>query len=92
MRSYIEQELPALIAAELTNGMKRQSNTGQAMGGHGALFIALRAFVSIKDVRPPKESLPNVLRHVTDPHGNLLQRSSRDPSLQQDHAGRLDSD
>ncbi len=43
MRSYIETELPALIAAEFPMiDMDRQSITGHSMGGHGALTIALR--------------------------------------------------
>jgi S-formylglutathione hydrolase len=43
MRSYIEQELPALIAAEFPMAdMARQGITGHSMGGHGALTIALR--------------------------------------------------
>lgn len=43
MRSYIEQELPALIAAEFPMAdMTRQGITGHSMGGHGALTIALR--------------------------------------------------
>jgi S-formylglutathione hydrolase len=42
MRSYIEKELPALIAAELPADMARQSISGHSMGGHGALTIALR--------------------------------------------------
>lgn len=43
MRSYIETELPALIAAEFpVADMARQSITGHSMGGHGALTIALR--------------------------------------------------
>lgn len=42
MRSYIEQELPALIAAEFPADMSRQGITGHSMGGHGALTIALR--------------------------------------------------
>ncbi|MEO1169777.1 MAG: S-formylglutathione hydrolase [Pseudomonadota bacterium] len=43
MRSYIEDELPALIAAEFPMlDMTRQSITGHSMGGHGALTIALR--------------------------------------------------
>ncbi len=43
MRSYIEQELPALIAAEFPAAdMARQGITGHSMGGHGALTIALR--------------------------------------------------
>lgn len=43
MRSYIEQELPALIAAEFpVADMARQGITGHSMGGHGALTIALR--------------------------------------------------
>ncbi|SFF86498.1 S-formylglutathione hydrolase [Novosphingobium sp. CF614] len=42
MRSYIEQELPALIGAEFPADMARQGITGHSMGGHGALTIALR--------------------------------------------------
>jgi S-formylglutathione hydrolase len=42
MRSYIEDELPALIAAEFPVDMARQAITGHSMGGHGALTIALR--------------------------------------------------
>ncbi|OCC23002.1 S-formylglutathione hydrolase [Croceicoccus estronivorus] len=42
MRSYIEQELPALIAGNFPVDMARQGITGHSMGGHGALTIALR--------------------------------------------------
>lgn len=42
MRSYIEQELPALIAANFPVDMSRQGITGHSMGGHGALTIGLR--------------------------------------------------
>jgi len=43
MRSYIEDELPALIAKEFPQAdMSRQSITGHSMGGHGALTIGLR--------------------------------------------------
>ncbi len=42
MRSYIEEELPALIAAEFPVDMARQGITGHSMGGHGALTIGLR--------------------------------------------------
>ena len=42
MRSYIEQELPAIIAANFPADMDRQGITGHSMGGHGALTIALR--------------------------------------------------
>ncbi len=43
MRSYIEQELPALIAAQFPMAhMDCQGITGHSMGGHGALTIALR--------------------------------------------------
>ena len=42
MRSYIEQELPALIAEEFPVDMNRQGIFGHSMGGHGALTIALR--------------------------------------------------
>lgn len=42
MRSYIEEELPALIAAEFPVDLARQGITGHSMGGHGALTAALR--------------------------------------------------
>jgi len=43
MRRYIEDELPALIAAELPMAdMTRQAIAGHSMGGHGALTIGLR--------------------------------------------------
>ena len=42
MRRYIEQELPALVAAEFPVDLTRQGITGHSMGGHGALTIALR--------------------------------------------------
>lgn len=42
MRSYIEQELPALVAAQFPVDAARQGITGHSMGGHGALTIALR--------------------------------------------------
>jgi S-formylglutathione hydrolase len=42
MRSYIEQELPELLAASFPADMERQGITGHSMGGHGALTIALR--------------------------------------------------
>ncbi len=43
MRSYIENELPDLIAREFPAAdMTRQGITGHSMGGHGALTIALR--------------------------------------------------
>ncbi|TXC72797.1 S-formylglutathione hydrolase [Sphingomonas ginsenosidivorax] len=42
MRSYVEDELPALIAAHFPVDMARQGITGHSMGGHGALTIALR--------------------------------------------------
>ncbi|MDF2385548.1 S-formylglutathione hydrolase [Nostoc ellipsosporum NOK] len=42
MRSYVEQELPALIGAEFPADMGRQGITGHSMGGHGALTIGLR--------------------------------------------------
>ena len=43
MRFYVEDELPALIAAQFpTADMTRQGIFGHSMGGHGALTIALR--------------------------------------------------
>ncbi|MBX3593489.1 S-formylglutathione hydrolase [Sphingomonas sp.] len=43
MRSYVEDELPALILREFPMAdMARQGITGHSMGGHGALTVALR--------------------------------------------------
>ena len=43
MRSYVEDELPALIATQFPMAdMGRQGIMGHSMGGHGALTIALR--------------------------------------------------
>ena len=50
MRSYIEQELPALIAQHFPADMARQGITGHSMGGHGALTLALRTPDRFKSV------------------------------------------
>ena len=43
MRSYVEDELPSLIAAEFPMAdLSRESIMGHSMGGHGALTIGLR--------------------------------------------------
>jgi S-formylglutathione hydrolase len=42
MRSYIEDELPAIVAENFAVDMKRQGIMGHSMGGHGALTISLR--------------------------------------------------
>ena len=42
MRSYVEDELPALIQKHFPADMARQGITGHSMGGHGALTISLR--------------------------------------------------
>lgn len=43
MRSYLEDELPALIARQFARAdMTRQGIVGHSMGGHGALTLALR--------------------------------------------------
>jgi S-formylglutathione hydrolase len=42
MRSYIEIELPAVLAEHFPVDTARQGITGHSMGGHGALTIALR--------------------------------------------------
>ena len=56
MRSYIEDELPALIAEHFPAAdMTRQGITGHSMGGHGALTIALRnpeRFASVSAFSP----------------------------------------
>ncbi len=50
MRSYIEDELPGVIAANFPADMERQGITGHSMGGHGALTIALRNVDRFKSV------------------------------------------
>ena len=42
MRSYLESELPAVIAEHFPADMNRQGIMGHSMGGHGALTISLR--------------------------------------------------
>lgn len=42
MRTYIERELPKLVAAKFPVDIERQSISGHSMGGHGALTIGLR--------------------------------------------------
>ena len=42
MQTYIETELPKLIAQHFPADMDRQSIMGHSMGGHGALTIGLR--------------------------------------------------
>lgn len=42
MRSYIEDELPQLLAEHFPVDLSRQGIFGHSMGGHGALTIALR--------------------------------------------------
>jgi len=42
MRDYIENELPAIIAAHFPADMQRQAIMGHSMGGHGALTISLQ--------------------------------------------------
>lgn len=42
MRSYIERELPGLVAQHFPVDLTRQGIMGHSMGGHGALTIALR--------------------------------------------------
>ena len=43
MRTYVEQELPALIEAEFPMlDLSRQGISGHSMGGHGALTVSLR--------------------------------------------------
>lgn len=42
MKSYVERELPALIAKNFPADLGAQAIMGHSMGGHGALTIALR--------------------------------------------------
>ncbi|MBO0346348.1 S-formylglutathione hydrolase [Roseibium sp. CAU 1637] len=42
MRSYLEEELPALIGDHFPADISRQSIMGHSMGGHGALTMGLR--------------------------------------------------
>jgi S-formylglutathione hydrolase len=55
MRSWLESELPELIAADFPADMTKQAVTGHSMGGHGALTIALRnpdRFASVSAFAP----------------------------------------
>ena len=42
MYSYIVDELPGIVGAELPVDMERQGISGHSMGGHGALTLALK--------------------------------------------------
>jgi S-formylglutathione hydrolase len=42
MRTYVTEELPALVVGEFPVDGYRQAITGHSMGGHGALTVALR--------------------------------------------------
>jgi S-formylglutathione hydrolase len=42
MRTYVEEDLPALVATHFPADMARQAVSGHSMGGHGALTTALR--------------------------------------------------
>ena len=42
MRSYIEQELPPIVAENFPVDTDRQGISGHSMGGHGALTVSLR--------------------------------------------------
>lgn len=50
MRSYVETELPALIAEQFPVDATRQGIFGHSMGGHGALTMALRNPVQFRSV------------------------------------------
>lgn len=50
MRSYLESELPALIAEYFPADMARQGITGHSMGGHGALTMGLRGAGRFKSI------------------------------------------
>ena len=55
MRSYIERELPEIMAANFPVDMNNQGITGHSMGGHGALTIGFRnpdVFKSISAFSP----------------------------------------
>jgi S-formylglutathione hydrolase len=55
MRSYVEDELPAIVADALPVDMGRQAIMGHSMGGHGALTVALRnpdRFRSVSAIAP----------------------------------------
>ena len=51
MKTYIEDELPKLIAKEFPAAdMSRQGITGHSMGGHGALTIGMRNLKTFKSI------------------------------------------
>ena len=55
MRSWLEEELPAVIGDNFAADMNRQAITGHSMGGHGALTFALRSpgrFASVSAFAP----------------------------------------
>ncbi len=50
MRSYVERELPKVIAESLPADLTRVGICGHSMGGHGALTIALRNPIAYRSV------------------------------------------
>lgn len=66
MRSYIEQELPEVIASNFPADMNRQGITGHSMGGHGALTIALRNPATYKSV----SAFSPIVSPMNSPWGN----------------------
>jgi S-formylglutathione hydrolase len=55
MYSYVNEELPALIASNFAADMRLQSIFGHSMGGHGALTIAMKdpdRFTSVSAFAP----------------------------------------
>jgi hypothetical protein len=62
MRSYVELELPEVVAAAFPADMNRQSMCGHSMGGHGALTISLRnpgRFRSTSALAPDQQPVPD---------------------------------
>ena len=86
MRSYIEQELPALLAGHFPADMQRQAISGHSMGGHGALTIGLRnpdRFRSISAFSPtltgPSTSAPEPITTQSPMVGWRFSRLSDTP-------------
>ena len=53
MYTYVTEELPALLAAELPLDVSNASVTGHSMGGHGALVVGLKNPVCPAGYRAP---------------------------------------
>ena len=78
MYTYVTEELPALLAAELPLDVSNASVTGHSMGGHGALVVGLKNPVCPAGYRA---AVPCRLTEVACYCTRVLTRPSTSPCL-----------